>query len=71
MTHITPVKAACYRIRAQRLERQVADLMHRVTVADPHGRHPETGRDLATLAQDGINAHAIANHLNQFLEAQQ
>lgn len=68
MTHITPVRAAWYRIRAQRIERAVADLMHRYSVADPYGAHPGTVPALSRLAQDGANVHAIVRHLTAYLE---
>jgi hypothetical protein len=70
MTDLTPVKAVWYRIRAQRLEREIGHLMHRVIVADPRARHPETCPALSRLAQDGVNAHAIVRHLTAYLEQQ-
>jgi hypothetical protein len=71
MTPLTPVKAAWYRIRAQRLEREVGHLMHRFAVADPYGAHPDTVPALSRLAQDGVNANAIVRALTAYLEAPQ
>ena len=69
MTDITPVKAAWYRIRAQRLEREVGHLMHRLMVADPYGAHPGTVPALSRLAQDGANCDAIVRALTAYLDA--
>ena len=69
MSTLTTAQARLLRARAQRLETQVADLMHRVTIDDPYGRHPDTGFWLASLARDGAIANGIVRNLTAYLEA--
>jgi len=69
MTALTIPQAIILRAAARRIEGEVAQTLHRVTAADPYGRHPETEAALRRLAQDGADCAALFRALDTFLEA--